>query len=339
MTDSLNLITDVPGLLVGHAEDAALASGVTAVLIDAPSVVSGVVRGGAPGTRDSSLFEPEMSADGADAVVLSGGSAFGLDAAGGVMTLLRERGVGLRIRSAIVPVVVQAITFDLLNGGDKAWGRSPPYWALGLKAAEAARNGRFALGSVGGGLGATTATLKGGLGSASQRTPSGFMVGAIAVVNAVGSVTVGDGPHFWASAVERASEFGGLGAPQHVSQSDLSLRMKGGAPPSTTIALVATDAVLTKAQAKRLAIMADDGLARAVRPAHAPMDGDTVVSVATLRRPLHAGQEGLELTELGLAAADCLARAIARGVYEATALPFSGALPAWRDKFRHAAPH
>ena len=159
----------------------------------------------------------------------------------------------------------------------------------------------------------------------------------------MGTATVGDGPHFWAGPVEIGREFGGLGLPTRISPDALRLRMKGGGPPpSTTIALIATDAVLTKAQAKRLAIMADDGLARAIRPAHAPMDGDTVFACATLRRPLPAGFEGSALTEIGMAAGDCLARAIARGVYEATALPYPGALPAWRDKFpehfRGAAP-
>jgi len=230
-----------------------------------------------------------------------------------------------------VPIAVQAIVFDLINGGDKDWGRMPPYWELGWQATEAAAGGRFELGTAGGGYGATTATFKGGLGSASAVTASGFAVGAIVVVNAVGSATIGEGPHFWAAPWEVGSEFGGLGQPTRVPPEALRLRAKGQLPPSTTIALVATDAVLTKAQAKRLAIMADDGLARAIRPAHAPMDGDTVFAVATLQKPMR--QESYDLTEIGLAAADCLARAIARGVYEATALPFPGALPAWKDRF------
>jgi D-aminopeptidase len=206
----------------------------------------------------------------------------------------------------------------------------PPYWELGWQATEAATRDPFALGTVGGGYGATTATLKGGLGSASAITPSGFTVGAIVVVNAVGSAVVGDGPHFWAAPYEVGAEFGGAGQPAHVPAEALKPRLKGAALPSTTIALVATDAVLTKGQAKRLAIMADDGLARAIRPSHAPMDGDTVFAVATLRKPL--GEDAYHLTEIGLTAADCLARAVARGVYEATALPYPGALPAWKDR-------
>jgi D-aminopeptidase len=328
-----NLITDVPGIRVGNAHDTARATGVTAILVDEPSVASVVVRGGAPGSRDTAALEPEMTVTGAHAFVLSGGSAYGLDAAGGVMAVLAARGIGLRIGTAVVPIVAQVITFDLLNGGDKNWGMAPPYWDLGRRAAEAVSGDTFALGTIGGGYGATTATLKGGLGSASQVTASGFTVGAIAVVNAIGTATIGDGPQFWAAAVEQGREFGGLGLPSKIDPTALRLRMKGGAPPSTTIAVVATDAILTKAQAKRLAIMADDGLARAIRPAHAPMDGDTVFACATQRRALPVGAENTALTDIGTAAGDCLARAIARGVYEATALPFAGAQLAWRDKF------
>lgn len=310
-----NLITDLTGIRVGHADNDVLISGVTAILFDQPAMAAGVTRGGAPGTRDTVLLEPEMMVEGIDAVVLSGGSLFGLDAAGGVVNYLRGKGVGMRLGSVNVPIAVQAITFDLLNGGDKDWGRQPPYWDLGWQAAEAAQTGPFALGSVGGGMGATTATLKGGLGSASAMTTNGFRVGAIAVVNAIGTVTIGNGREFWAAPVEVGREFGGRGMPATFPREALELRMKGGVPPSTTIALVATDAMLTKPEVKRLAIMADDGLARAVRPAHAPMDGDTVFAAALQQRPLH--NRVRDITELGLAAADCLARAIARGVYEA----------------------
>ncbi len=331
MAERINLITDLPGVRVGNAVDPRVATGVTVILLDAPNVTSGVVRGGAPGGRDTALLEPEMAVPGVDAVVLSGGSLFGLDAAGGVVNYLRRQGIGFKIGAASIPIATQAITFDLLNGGDKNWGRKPPYWDLGWEAAERASTGVFPLGTHGGGYGATTANLKGGLGSASMTTRFGFAVGAIAVVNAVGTATIGDGPHFWAAPYEREREFGGRGLPASITPDALALRMKGGGPPSTTVALVVTDAVLTKSQAKRLAIMADDGLARAIRPAHAPMDGDTVMAAGLLRKPLQ--NEAIDLTEIGLAAADCLARAIARGVYEATSLPFAGALPAWRDKF------
>lgn len=332
MAQTLNLITDVDGLAVGHADDTRVASGVTAVLIEGECVASGVTHGGAPGGRDTGLLEPEMTVPGVHAVVLSGGSVYGLDAAGGVIAFLRQKGIGLRIGSALAPIATQAIVFDLLNGGDKAWGRMPPYWELGFAAAEAAKTGPFPLGTVGGGFGANTATLKGGVGSTSMVTASGFVVGALVVVNAIGSATIGTGPHFWAAPYEQGAEFGGLGMPAPMPPDGLQLRIKGLSPPSTTIAVVATNAVLTKPQAKRLAQMADDGLSRALRPAHAPMDGDTVIALATQRRPLR--DANIDLTEIGLAAGDCLARAIARGVYAATALPFPGALPAWRDRFR-----
>ncbi len=331
MSTPHNLITDVAGIRVGNAEDRQVASGVTSIVFDGANVASGVTRGGAPGSRDTTLLEPEMSVSSIDAALLGGGSLFGLDAAGGAVGYLRQQGRGMRIGTINVPIAVQAIVFDLLNGGDKDWGRTPPYWELGWQATAAATREPFPLGTVGGGYGATTATLKGGLGSASAVTPSGFTVGAIVIVNAVGSTVVGEGPHFWAAPYEVGAEFGGVGQPAHVPLEALRPRLKGGTPPSTTIALVATDAILTKNEAKRLAIMADDGLPRAIRPAHAPMDGDTVFAVATLRRPLSAG--AAHLTEIGLAAADCLARAVARGVFEATALPYPGALPAWKDRF------
>jgi D-aminopeptidase len=327
---SHNLITDVAGVRVGHAQDARIASGVTAIVFDTANVASAVTRGGAPGARDTPLLEPEMTVEGVDAVLLSGGSAFGLDAAGGAMSLLRQQGRGIAVGGVRVPIAVEAIVFDLVNGGDKDWGRMPPYWELGWQATATAGGGGFALGTVGGGYGATTATFKGGLGSVSAVTASGFAVGAIAVVNAVGSAVIGDGPHFWAAPWEVGAEFGGLGLPAPMPRAALRLRMKGTRP-ATTIALVVTDAVLTKSQAKRLAVMADDGLARALRPVHAPMDGDTVFAVATLQKPMR--EAAVDLTDIGLTAADCLARAIARGVYEATALPFPGALPAWQDRF------
>ena len=323
-----NLITDVAGLKVGHADDARLASGVTAILFDEPAVASADIRGGAPGTRDLALLEPEQTVERVDAVVLSGGSAFGLDAPGGVQAWLREQGRGFAVGPALVPIVPGAILFDLNNGGDKQWGRFSPYRELGYAAAVAAAQD-FALGTHGAGFGATTVNLKGGLGSASGRTRDGATVGAIVAVNAVGSVTVGDGPHFWAAPFEQGSEFGGRGFAMR--DDALTVRLKGQPRENTTIALVATDAALTKPQAKRLATMAHDGLARAIYPAHTPLDGDIVFAASTQQRPLGNPIHGL--AELGTIAANVLARAIARAVYEATALPFPNALPSWKDKF------
>lgn len=324
-----NLITDVPGLTIGQAQDARLASGVTVALFDRPAVASVFVPGGAPAGRDLGGLEPERGLERIDAVVLSGGSAFGLDAGGGVQGFLRERGRGLPVRGARVPIAPTAILFDLLNGGDKRWVTMPPYWALGQASAEDATSGAFPLGTVGAGFGATTADLKGGLGSASGRTADGIMVGALVAVNALGQTTIGDTPHFWAAPFEQDAEFGGLGWPAGCSGAP-PLRIKGRRPENTTIAVVVTDAALSKAQCKRLAVMAHDGLAQSIRPSHAAFDGDAILFAATARS---ASPREPDLTAIGSAAAECLARAIARGIYEATALPFAGALPSWRDRF------
>jgi L-aminopeptidase/D-esterase-like protein len=329
-----NLITDVPGVTVGHAEDRTLASGVTVVLFDRPAVASVDVRGGGSGTRESALLDPAQTVEGIDAIALSGGSAFGLDAASGVQALLRERGRGFRVRSALVPIVPGAILFDLLNGGDKDWGQYPPYRELGYSAARGA-GVEFALGSAGAGLGATTANLKGGVGSASAITPGGIAVGAVAVVNAVGTAVIGDGPHFWAAPFERDGEFGGRGLPAKVNGGDIAIRAKGapaGMPgENTTLAVIATDARLTKAQCHRLAVMAADGYARALYPVHSPLDGDIIFAASIGDKPLT--DPHYALAELGLHAGNVMARAVARGVYEASALPFAGALPAWKDRF------
>jgi L-aminopeptidase/D-esterase-like protein len=326
---SRNLITDVPGVLVGNAQDVRLASGSTAIVFEAPAVGSIDVRGGGPGTRETALLDPAQTVQGIDAIALSGGSAFGLDAASGVQAWLREQGRGFAVRSARVPIVPGAILFDLLNGGDKNWDRYPPYRDLGYQAAAAAGTA-FELGSVGAGLGATTVNLKGGLGSASA-VCDGFTVGALAAVNAAGSVVTGDGPWFWAAPFERDGEYGGLSLPPSLPAGGLDSVTKANPRTSTTLAVVATDAVLTKAEAKRLAVMAQTGLARAIYPVHTPLDGDIVFAVSTGRKPL--ADPMLGLTTLGTAAANCVARAIARAVYEATALPHPGALSAWRDRF------
>jgi D-aminopeptidase len=328
--DMRNLITDVPGLLVGNGDDAKLASGTTAIVFDEPAVASYDLRGGAPGTRDTELLIPEETVERVDAIVLSGGSAFGLDAPGGVQAWLREQGRGFAVGPVRVPIVPGAILFDLLNGGDKNWGRFPPYRDLGYAAAANAGSD-FKLGTAGAGYGATTVNLKGGLGSASAQTREGAMVGVIVAVNAVGSVVIGDGPHFWATPFEQNAEFGGLGLPPIQPGDALRMRFKGRPRENTVIALIATDAALTKPQAKRIAVMAHDGLARAVYPAHTPMDGDIVFAASTGKHPL--GNPVYGLADLGALAANVLARAIARGVYEATALPFAGALPSWKSKF------
>src|SRR5262249_27187321 len=275
-----NLITDVAGVLVGHADEARLASGVTAIVFEEPAVAAVDVRGGAPGTRETDLLEPHRTIERIDAGVLSGGSAFGLDAGTGVQALLRERGRGFAIGDTRVPIVCGAVLFDLLNGGDKNWGRFPPYRDLGYAAA--ARAGKtFALGTAGAGFGATTGNLKGGLGSALAATPEGATACAVGACAAVGG-----GRDVWGAPFEVDGEFGGLGFPPTVPPAALTPNAKGRPGENTTIALVATDAALSKAQAKEFAIIAQDGLARAIYPAHTTLDGDTVFAGATGRRPL-----------------------------------------------------
>ena len=328
-----NLLTDISGVRVGHADDAALASGVTAVIFDSPAVAAMDIRGGGPGTREGAVLDLANTVEHIDGIALAGGSAFGLEAGGGVAAWLAEHGRGFKIRDAIVPIVPGAICFDLLNGGDKQWGRYAPYRELGYAAAAAASE-TFNLGSVGAGLGATTANFKGGLGSASAETTGGVRVAALAVVNAIGSVVVGDGPWFWAAPFEIDGEFGGRGLPASFTPQMLAMRLKGGdaasAVENTTLAVVVTDARLTKPQARRLAMIAQTGFARAIYPVHSPLDGDVLLAAATGLKPIDplAG-----LTELGMIAANVVARAIARGVHAATALQFPGALPAWKGRF------
>ncbi len=325
-----NLLTDIEGVSVGHSTDLELGSGVTVIVFDEPAVASGSVLGGAPGGRETSLLDPSMTVEVVDALVLSGGSAFGLDAAGGVQAGLREIGRGFPVGDVRVPIVPQAILMDLLNGGNKDWGIQSPYRDMGYTAFKAATKGVFALGSVGAGTGATTATLKGGLGSASAMTTGGHKVAAIVAVNAMGSATIGDGPFFWSAPFELDDEFGGIGLPANFSAPDTVLRAKGINLTATTIGAVVTDAALTKAQAHRLSIMGQNGIGRAVLPAHLPADGDTVFAAATNARPLASSVDFMELCHL---AALVMARAIARGVYEATSLPVEGAQLSWRDRF------
>jgi len=333
-----NLITDVDGLLVGNAEDQRLRSGVSVVVGEKPFVASVDVRGGAPGTRDTDLLNPSNRVDRVDAICLSGGSAYGLSSADGVMRWLRERGRGVAIGDAVVPIVPTAILFDLLNGGDKGWDW-PPYRELAYRATGSA--GRdFALGNAGAGMGAKAGNLKGGLGSASAVDPaSGLQVGALVAVNARGYATMGEQPQFWAWPVEQNGEFGGLLPPKHGlalavphDRADLTHdpaeAARANPRGNTTIAVVATNARLDKASAQRMAMMAQDGLARSLRPVHTPQDGDTVFAVATGTHDL--GIDPLALGELGTAAADCLARAVARGVYNAATL---GPARGWRDVF------
>lgn len=337
-----NLITDVDGISVGNAGNISLRSGVTVILPDARAVAGVDVRGGAPGTRETDALDASCLVDAVDAIVLSGGSVYGLDAASGATAWLgaRGRGYGMGEAALVAPVIPAAILFDLTNGGDKNWGETPPYNELG-RAACAAAGKSFALGNAGAGLGARAGNLKGGLGSASAVSDDGFQVGALIAVNPFGSAVIPGSDCFWAAPYELDGEFGGRGWPAAMTPlaaHDPLIGTKGEnaaqAGGNTTIGCIATNADLTPAEARRVAIMAQDGLARAIRPIHTPFDGDVVFVLATARKPLAPEIRTREILQLGSMAADCVARAVARGVYEAETLGSSTAYQAYNFSSR-----
>ncbi len=322
-----NLITDVPGLRVGNAQDDTIKTGTTVLTADRPFTASVAVMGGAPGTRETDLLHPDKSVAQVDALVLSGGSAYGLDAASGVSDALRAAGRGYRVGPAVIPLVPGAIIFDLLSGGQKDWAENP-YRTLGRQSFENVAED-FALGTAGAGTGAMTAMMKGGLGSASLVLPDGTHVGALVAANPMGSPCTEGEKHFWAAPFEIDGEFGAIG-PDPATGLGRTLESRKITAmlerANTTIAIVATDATLTKAQCQRVAWAAHDGIGRAVVPAHAPGDGDLVFALSTDAKPLDAPERMLGL--IGHAAALCLSRAIARAVYLATPAP-DDLLPTW----------
>jgi len=312
-TSPLDAITAVPGLRVGHWTERRAATGCTVVLCEGSAVAAVDVRGGAPGTRETDVLRPGNLVDRVHAVLLSGGSAFGLDAATGVMRFLEERGIGVPTPGGPVPIVVGAVLYDLSIG--RADVR--PDADAGYAACRAARSGRFAQGSVGAGTGATVGkalgharAVKGGIGSAAEALPGGMVVGALVAVNCFGEVVDPDSGRVLAGPRDENGAFAG------------TLDVLRKRPPSllfgatnSTIGLVATNARLTREQAYRLAVMAHDGLARAVRPAHTPVDGDVFFALAT-----GAGEAAADIIALGALAARAVERAIVRGVTEATGL-------------------
>jgi len=332
-TGPRNLITDVAGLTVGNAHDADTQTGVTVVLPDEAAVTACDVRGGGPATRETDALSAENLVQEIDGVVFSGGSVYGMAAADGIAAWMgaRDRGFSMGAAPGVPPspILPTACLYDLANGGNKAWGEEPPYRRLGVKALEAAAN-EFALGTAGAGYGANSGGVKGGLGSASVESEDGITIGALVAVNSLGSAIAPGGKSFWAAPVELNAEFGGLGTDGLVAApEDYGRAMQPRA--NTTLACIATDVALTRVEAQRIAIMAQDGLARALRPAHAPFDGDVVFALSTARQdgPKDVPRAVL-VTRLGALAADTLARAIARAIYEAEALPGSE-IPAWRD--------
>ncbi|MCW0234707.1 MAG: P1 family peptidase [Ferrovibrio sp.] len=321
----LNLLTDVPGLAVGHAADERLRSGVSIVLPASRAACAVDVRGGGSGTRETDLLRPEASVQAVDAVCLSGGSAFGLDAASGAMHWLAERRRGVEVRGHVVPIVPAAILFDLHNGGDKDWGAEPPYRLLGRRACDTATTGAFPLGNAGAGFGAMAGQIKGGLGSASWVEDDGLVIAAMVAVNAVGSVLTPGNRSFWAAPWEQNGEFGGL--PFAAAAVDLGIAAEARiarpvAGSHTCIGIVATNAPLDKAALRQVSIMAHDGLARAVRPVHTPFDGDTLFALATAtwQDTEGAADRSWLIARVGSIAADCVARAVARGVWAAEPL-------------------
>jgi D-aminopeptidase len=324
----LNLITDVAGLKVGQAQNAGARTGVTVILADTPAVAAVDVRGGGPASRETDVLRPENLVQRADAIVLSGGSVYGLGSGDGVTAWLGAQGRGFGYGAKVdgnpfSPNVPTASHTDLANGGDKGWGVDPPYKALAIEAAEACSD-RFALGTAGAGYGAKAGLLKGGIGSASAIMSSGATVGAIVAVNSAGSVVAPGGKTFWAAPYEIGDEFGGLGSAGLQAAGDEwgAPKARPRAGENTTIALVATDVALTRVECQRVAIMAQDGMARAIRPSHAPFDGDIVFCMSTEKRELPQGDaRAFIVAQIGALAADVLARAIARGVYQATNWP------------------
>ncbi|MGB6354506.1 MAG: P1 family peptidase, partial [Steroidobacteraceae bacterium] len=285
-----NLITDIAGLAVGHADDEAARSGVTTLLCSGAWAAAVDVRGGGPGGRETDALSPENLVGRAHAVVLAGGSVFGLAAADGVAAALSAKGIGLTLRpgSPPIPIVPSAVLHDLGNGGDKNWDLTPPYRGLGLRSLDAA-GADFALGAIGAGRGAMAGLIAGGIGSTSLDLGEGLLVGALVAVNCIGSALMPDGKTYWAWPFELDREFGGGGAPRDLmdvsdpapQESRLGAlgRLQAGA--NTTLGVVACNADLTTVECKRVAMMAQDGIARAVRPAHTPFDGDTVFALAS----------------------------------------------------------
>lgn len=309
-----NTISDVAGLKVGHAHDPVLKSGTTVILSDRPMTAAVHVMGGAPGTRETDLLQPDKTVQSVDAIILSGGSAFGLDAASGVMNALRQDGRGFSVGPARVPIVPAAILFDLLNGGDKTWDHAP-YFALGEQAYRNAAS-ECDIGTVGAGFGALCGATKGGLGSASCTLTGKARVGALMVANPVGNVVNLADKRFWAAPFEVGSEFGNLGLPKssglEMEQSKLAALHDRA---NTTIGVIATDLALDKSQLQRVATAAHDGIARAIVPSHLPHDGDLIFALSTGKRPFDGNP--LVFAELCHQASLTVARAIARGVYEA----------------------
>lgn len=321
-------IVAVDGLTAGHFTLGGRPTGCTVVLAEGGAVGGVDIRGGAPGTRETALLDPVNTVERIHAVVLSGGSAFGLDAASGVVRYLEERDIGYRVGEHVVPIVVGAILFDLSIGGRPELRPGPE---CGYRAAAAASAGRFEEGSVGAGAGATVGKLrglehamKGGIGTASITLEDGLTIAALVAVNAIGDIV--DPATGQIVAGVRDESGTGFADARRLIRAGARGPDGGGGPRNTTIGVVATNATLTKAQITRVAQMAHDGLARAIYPAHTPGDGDTVFGLATGTLP--ADPDAAPVSRIGALAADMMVEAILRAVRNATGLP---GLPAVSD--------
>jgi L-aminopeptidase/D-esterase-like protein len=322
-----NGLTDIAGVRVGHASDTKVKTGTSVIVFDAPATASVCVLGQAPGTRETDLLDPSRTVGMIDALVLSGGSAFGLAAADPIVAELAKAGRGFAAGPARVPIVPAAILFDLANDGEKPDDPTALYRELGVAAFKSADTTQH-IGSVGAGTGATTGAGPGGLGAASSmfgdEVPEplrGHTLAALVAVNAIGSPYIGDGPHFRAASFELDDEFGGLGMAH--TPPDPIPRMKTLAKPgqNTTIGAIITDIALSKRACHSLAIAGQDGIANAIYPAHTSLDGDLVLAASTNKE---AGLDDPAMLALIQACATAtMARAIARGVY-AAAHPFQG---------------
>ena len=327
----LNLITDVSGLGVGHAEANDQLTGVTVLLPEEPAVAAIDQRGGAPGTRETDVLAPENSVEAIHALVFAGGSAFGLESATGVQHWLFEQGRGFPVGNIRVPIVPCAVIFDLFASGVDSHRPTCDYRELGRAACENSAR-EFSLGNAGAGLGAIAGELKGGTGSVSLYDPrTGYTVGALATVNSAGSAIIPGTPVLWAWPFEQQGELGQQPTPALPRDLEPQFPRDLGPTANTTLVAVATDAPLTSSQAKRLAIMAQDGLARALRPVHAPQDGDTIFALSTTGASHPGPSTSIEaLARIGALAADCTARAVGRGVFEAES---AGIAVSYRDHF------
>ena len=332
-----NLITDVKGILVGSAEDSKLCTGVTVLSSKKPLIAAVDVRGGGPGTKETDMLKLENSIGRADAIVLSGGSAFGLDASSEIQRLLKKDKRGYCVNGNIIPLVPSAIIFDL-QPSLEYWKNDQSIWKKLANQAYKNLDKNFLLGSKGAGYGAKTSTLKGGLGSASwiEELSDGkqYTVGAIVINNAVGNPLNNKGPHFLSGYLEIEKEFGGLGSSN--KKFDKIIRAKrinnSENQINTIIGIVATDAPLDRANLKRLAIMAHDGISRSIHPSHTPMDGDTIFSVSSNQNRKENPISKSDLTILATRASDCIARACNRAVYEAKSI--DNLKPSWQELFK-----